>query len=179
MATSTLHVTAAFWLALTLWVSADVRADTRAAQASLYEPGLHWTDDSGRQTSLAEFAGHRTILTMAYATCRRTCSFTLKKLVAMQHEADRRHESLDFVVVSFDPVNDNAAAWRTYRQNHHLDRANWHFLTGDLAHTRRLAQRIGIGDYWTYDEHVMHDVGVVLLDAEGKVEKRLGWHDLS
>ena len=149
-----------------------------ALDTSLYRGG-GWTDDRGRAVDLADYAGRRTALTMAYSTCKRTCSFTLKKLLALQADADRDGVAMEFVIVSYDPANDDAAAWRDYRNRHHLHRDNWHFLTAGSAQTRALAARLGLADYWSYDDHVMHDFAIVLLNREGRIEKRFGWSDQS
>lgn len=171
---------AATLLAVTCIAMPSVFAQERAAPtASPYRGDARWTDDRGREVRLSEFAGHRTVVTMAYSNCRRTCSFTLKKLVALQAEADRSGQPIEIVVVSLDPTLDDAASWREYRLRHHLDRANWHFLTGSESATRDLARWIGLGEYWKYDDHVMHDFGMVLIDTAGRVEKRLGYSDLA
>jgi len=157
---------------------APLAAAADPPDTTLYRGG-GWTDEHGRGVNLADYAGRRTVLTMAYSTCKRTCSFTLKKLLALQADADRDGVRMEFVIVSFDPANDDAAAWRDYRNRHQLHRNNWHFLTGSAAQTRALANRLGLADYWSYDDHVMHDFGIVLLDREGRIEKRLGWADQS
>jgi protein SCO1 len=171
---------AATLLAATLGVAAPAPAQERSTTGTLpFRGESQWTDDRGRVVRLSDFAGRRTILTMAYPNCRRTCSFTLKKLVSLQDEADRNAQPVEIVVVSLDPARDDAQAWRQYRQRHHLSRANWHFLTGGEADTRDLARWIGLGEYWKYDDHVLHDFGMVVIDTAGRVERRLGYADLT
>ena len=63
-----------------------------------------------------------------------------------------------------------------YRKWRGLARRNWAFLTGSADHTRVLASYLGIG-YWFYDNHVLHDFGITLLDSEGISVRKLQWAD--
>ena len=149
------------------------------AASGFWTVATNFTDDRGHPVHPSDFVGRRTVVTMAYAACRRTCSFTLKKLQSMQSQADERHERLEFVIVSFDPERDTPAEWARYRRHHGLERPNWHFLSGTRRSTRELADRIGIGDFWSYDDHVLHDFAAVVVDDQGHVERRLRWKDLA
>ena len=69
--------------------------------------------------------------------------------------------------------HDDAQAWTQYRNTRSLMRANWHFLTGNPADTRRLARLLGF-EYWIMDSHVAHDFKIIVLDASGLIEKEIG-----
>jgi len=131
-----------------------------------------WRDDQGREFLLADLRGQRVILTMAYTSCRQVCPMTLKRLADMQRELDARGEAAQFVIVGYDPKNDESDAWRRYRLARRLTRANWHFLTGAVDDSEALAQRLGFG-LWRYDEHVMHDFRIVIFNANGSVKAAL------
>jgi cytochrome oxidase Cu insertion factor (SCO1/SenC/PrrC family) len=90
--------------------------------------------------------------------------------------------SAEFLVVSYDPGNDDPAAWRRYRADHRLHRDNWHFLSGTPADTERLARVLGF-DFWRDGEHVMHEFRIVALDVDGTQHGvvdsvRGNWRDL-
>ena len=159
-------------LGLTLPTPAAAAAGTAAAP-DLAELPQRWRDDDGRELALARLAGRRVVLTMAYASCHRFCPLTIKSLEAMQRRLDDRGEQAHIVVVGYDPANDDPAAWHQYRRNHHLDRANWHFLTGSRENTERLARALGF-DFWKYDEHVMHGSRALVFDAGGKAQAAIG-----
>lgn len=110
---------------------------------------------------------------MAYASCHRFCPASIDALQRMQQRSDARAEPLTFLIVSYDPANDTPAVWREYRSKRHLDRANWHFLTGSVAATRQLAHQLGF-TFWTYDEHVMHESRAVVFDERGLQQAALG-----
>ena len=91
---------------------------------------------------------------------------TMTRLTEVQRELDVRGTSAEFVIVSYDPDNDDAAAWRRYRASHHLLRDNWHFLSGTPIDTERLARALGF-EFWRDVDHVMHGFRIVALGSDG------------
>jgi protein SCO1/2 len=102
---------------------------------------------------------------------------TLHTLELIQKQHDARGRSVQIVVVSYDPQNDTPEVWAAYRRQRHLDRANWHFLSGDALATAQLARAIGLGDFWAEDRHIVHDFRIVRLDADGRIGRILRWED--
>lgn len=143
---------------------------------SVYDLPYVWVSDSGEHLRLDAWRGSPVVITMAYSSCGRVCVATLHKLEELQTVADSEGRAVQFVVVGYNPLLDTPAAWSNYRRKHKLERTNWHFLTGTPDDTHSLAQTLGI-DYWLYEEHVMHDFRIVLLDRDGRPEKSLGWND--
>ena len=125
-----------------------------------------WVDDHGQPFSLRTLQGHAVVLTMAYATCHRVCPLTMKRLQQLQHDYDRYGASAVFVVIGYDPENDDAIAWRQYREQRHLMRTNWHFLIGTPATVEQTAHLLGFG-FWKMDQHVIHDSRILLFDEQG------------
>lgn len=125
-----------------------------------------WIDDRGQPFDLKTLEGHEVVLTMAYTTCHRVCPTTLRRLQQVQHEYDRRGTRAEFLVIGYDPDNDDAAAWRQYRQSRHLTRSNWHFLVGTRESVEQTARRLGFG-FWRYDQHVVHDSRILYFDERG------------
>jgi protein SCO1/2 len=132
-----------------------------------------WQDDSGKLLSLADLSGRAVVLTMAYANCHRICPMTMAGLTRLQAAMDAKGTHAAFVVVGYDPENENPATWRQYRRSHHLERSNWHFVSGSPADTARLARQLHF-ELWKYDEHVMHDSRVLVFDAHGLLARELG-----
>jgi hypothetical protein len=114
----------------------------------------YWQDDSGKVISLAELSGQRVVLTMAYANCHRICPMTIERLKRMQSTFDARGERAEFVIVGYDPENED-------------------FATGSVADTARLARQLRF-ERWKYDEHVMHDSRVLSFDPHGLLEREVG-----
>jgi cytochrome oxidase Cu insertion factor (SCO1/SenC/PrrC family) len=160
---------------LTLFAGWCPAEDVRGS-VSLQELPQRWHDDRARELEFAGLRGHRVVLTMAYASCHRICPATIDELKRMQRVADARGETVDFVIVGYDPKNDTPAVWHQYRRSRGLNRDNWHFLSGSQTATLQLARQLGF-PFWTYDEHVMHESHAVLFDTSGVQRAVLGSRD--
>jgi cytochrome oxidase Cu insertion factor (SCO1/SenC/PrrC family) len=125
-----------------------------------------WQDDRGATLELPALHAERIFVTMAYTACHRICPLTMATLTEIQRDLDARGVSAEFLVVSYDPVNDDSLAWRQYRLRHGLERGNWHFLSGTPADTERFARLLGF-EFWRDGEHVMHDFRIVALNRDG------------
>jgi protein SCO1/2 len=147
-----------------------------SAAGLLYRLPYQWFDENARPLMLAKFGGKPTVITMSYGACQKICSTTLRRLEELQKLADREGLDINFVVVSLDPKSDTPEAWRDYRKWRGLARPNWSFLSGSADHTSVLASYLGIG-FWVYHDHVVHDFGITLLDAEGNIVRNLKWAD--
>jgi protein SCO1/2 len=141
-------------------------AEDAHAGVSLGELPQTWHDDQARDLTLTGLVGHQVVLTMAYAACHRLCPMTIDDFKRMQSVVDARGETVDFVIIGYDPKNDTPAVWHRYRLSRGLNRDNWHFLTGSQTATRQLARQLGF-PFWIYDEHVMHESRAVIFDTNG------------
>jgi len=146
--------------------AADEPIEPPAAAVRLDRLPPRWRNDHGDLLRLSALHGQRIFVTMAYTSCHRICPMTMMRLDQVQRELDTRGMSAEFIIVSYDPGNDDAAAWRRYRASHGLLRDNWHFLSGTPADTERLARMLGF-EFWRDGEHVMHDFRIVALGGDG------------
>ena len=153
-------------LALPFPSSAGEPVAPAAAAVLLDRLPPRWLDDHGETLRLSALHGQRIFVTMAYTSCHRICPMTMTRLEQVQREVDARGMSAEFIIVSYDPGNDDSAAWRHYRASHGLLRDNWHFLSGTPADTERLARVLGF-EFWRDGEHVMHDFRIVALGGDG------------
>jgi protein SCO1/2 len=140
-------------------------SDTNSA-AMFNSLPVNWRDDRNEQMKLTSLQGRRIFVTMAYATCHRICPLTMARLADVQRGLDERGLSAEFLIFSYDPGNDDAAAWHRYRTSHGLLRDNWHFLIGTQHDTERLAGILGF-EYWQDGDHVMHDFRIVAFSGDG------------
>jgi protein SCO1 len=128
-----------------------------------------WRDDTDNLFDLYALRGRPMVLTMAYATCHRICPTTMLRLQRLQESFDTRQIEAEFVIVGYDPENDDPEAWRRYRRNRHLTRPNWHFLVGSPQQVSRFARVLAF-DFWKADDHVMHDQRILYLDTKGALQ---------
>lgn len=150
-----------------------------AASAQLFSRfgAVHWVDSDGATRTLDDYKGRPVVMTMSYTACRKTCSSSMLVMRKMQEILARQGRDVAFVVVSYDPAHDSPAEWRRYREARRLP-PSWHFLSGDEADTRRLADFLEL-KYWVYDEHVMHEFRIVLFDADGNRKRDILWEQFS
>jgi cytochrome oxidase Cu insertion factor (SCO1/SenC/PrrC family) len=165
------------WLArVTVVAVAAAGAIGAAAARDMLQAAGQWLDDQGQPYHLEALYGAPTVITMAYGACRRVCSTSMRMMEEVQRLADARHLALNFVVIGLDPLADRPEDWAQLRAERHLERPNWHFLTGDEASIRQLARRLGVR-YWRYGEHTLHDLRIVLLSAQAQPLKSIDAFD--
>jgi protein SCO1/2 len=137
-----------------------------SGESTLNRLPSNWRDDQGETLRLQALRGTLIFVTMAYTSCHRICPMTMARLQEVQHDLDARGMSAEFLIVSYDPRNDDSGAWRRYRTRHGLLRGNWHFLNGNLRDTEQLARVLGF-EFWRDGDHVMHDYRIVALGHDG------------
>jgi protein SCO1 len=138
-------------------------------------------DESGKSVRLAEFFGDRpVIVTLAYYHCPMLCPMVLDGVVrslrplSLAFGADFRA-----VTVSIDPnetPEQAAAKKKKIVAEFGRDGAaeNWHFLVGDPAAVRALAEAIGF--HYRYDAasgQFAHAAGLVVATPQGKISRVL------
>jgi cytochrome c oxidase subunit II len=157
----------------------DIRIEQRLdAQVPL---DLTFRDEMGRAVQLHEYGNDKpTILVLAYYNCPMLCTLVLNGLTSSLSEL-RFNVGREFNVltVSIDPREQPAlAAARKEvfikRYGRAGARAGWHFLTGDAANIKQLAQAVGF--HYAYDPttgQFAHAAGIMILTPEGKVARYL------
>ncbi len=144
-----------------VWPTAAWASTTRLAEIASV-----WRDDRGQPFDLRALQGRPVVLTMAYASCHRVCPMTLNRLEQIQRDLDRIGATAEFLVFGYNPDGDDPAAWHQYRETRHLDRGNWHFLTGTRATVEQMARQLGF-KFWRDGDHVMHDSRILYFDQSG------------
>lgn len=142
----------------------------------------------GRTATLREFfaVGKPVILTFAYQSCTTVCSMVLDSVERGIHEVPwTAGQEYQVLTVSLDP-NDDVARARTKRDRllstygRPEAAQGWHFLFGDEATIRRLADAVGFRYF--YDERQQqygHPAAIVFLTPDGKVARYLHGLDFS
>jgi protein SCO1/2 len=140
---------------------------------------LAFRDEQGASVSLRQFFGRRpVILTLVYYQCPMLCTFVLNGVLnsakALSFDMGKDYE---VVTVSIDP----AETWMMAEAKHTMYAGlygrpgaitGWHFLTGDEAAIRRLAETVGFR--YVYDkasEQFAHASGIMVLTPEGRVSR--------
>lgn len=140
-------------------------------------PDLTFRDEAGKSVALGEYLGKRpVILTLVYYQCPMLCTQVLNGLVkSLKVMKEEPGVDFDLLTISIDPKETPALA--TEKKGAYLteyDRAgaaaNWHFLTGDEAAIRSVADSVGFR--YLYDSasgQYAHAAGIMVLTPAGKV----------
>lgn len=140
---------------------------------------LHFRDEQGATVTLRQFFGRRpVILTLVYYQCPMLCTLVLNGVLSsaktMSFDIGREYE---VVTVSIDPTDSalRAEAKRTMYTGLYGRpgaAAGWHFLTGEEAAIRQLADSVGFR--YAYDkasEQYAHASGIIVLTPQGRVSR--------
>jgi len=140
---------------------------------------LAFRDENGQTVRLAQFFGQKpVILTLVYYNCPMLCTQVLNGvesgLKELQTDIGKQFE---VVTVSIDPTESHVLA--KVKQEMYVGMygrpgaaQGWHFLTGDEAQIKQLADSVGFR--YAYDpdsKQFAHASAIMLLTPEGKISR--------
>jgi len=138
-------------------------------------------DESGKTVSLADYAGKKPlVLVMPFYQCPGTCTAMLDGMVrAFGDEKIKFKVGRDFeaITVSINPKETPELAAAKKKEYLNLlgmpgAEKGWHFLTGDEANIRKLADEIGYKyKYNPKTDDYAHASGIVVITPDGHVSR--------
>jgi protein SCO1/2 len=139
---------------------------------------LAFNDESGQLVTLRQYFGKPVILALVYYQCPSLCNMVLNGLVRSVKDLTlTAGQDYDVVAVSFDPRETPEMARakkQTYIKDYNRPGAEkgWHFLTGDEAASKALADSVGFRfAYDTMTNQYAHGSGIMLLTPEGRTAR--------
>lgn len=141
---------------------------------------LEFIDEKGEPVRLGDFFdGTRpVILTLNYFTCPQLCHLTLSGLVQGLHDVEWTiGKEFQIVTVTINPEEtpEHAQSFkRSYAGRYGRDEAKdgWHFLVGEEANIKALAEAIGFG--YRYDEksgEYAHPSSIQFITPDGRISQ--------
>jgi cytochrome oxidase Cu insertion factor (SCO1/SenC/PrrC family) len=147
---------------------ASAVADTPLPGASLYHLAGHWTDQDGREISLAALRGEPVVLAMAYTRCKEMCPMTVLQMQQIEQDwAKKSSRPVHFAFFSFDWVNDTPERLKAYGEARGVEWDHWRFYQGGENAVRELAAALGIGFLREENGDFSHGYAISVLDADG------------
>lgn len=136
-------------------------------------------DEYGREVRLGEyFKGKPVVLALVYYSCPMLCNQILNGMLGSFRQVNFNiGQEYEVVTVSFDARETPelaAAKKQTYLKGYNRKGAEpgWHFLTGDEANIKRLADAVGFHFKWDEKTNQFaHASGIMLLTPEGKLAR--------
>ncbi|MBN8587907.1 MAG: SCO family protein [Rhodothermia bacterium] len=139
-------------------------------------------DEEGKTVKLSSyFKGEKPVLlNFAYHTCPLLCHYVLDGIVAgaksMPWVPGKEYE---IISISIQPTETPELAKR--QKKNYLAKLNkigaekgWHFLTGDEAEIRKVANTVGFRYKWDEkSKQFSHSAAIMLLSGEGKISRYL------
>ncbi len=135
-------------------------------------------DESGKQVTLSQYLGKPVILALVYYQCPSLCNLVLNGVVRSAKLINMTAgQEFDVVAVSFDPRETPEMAREKKKMileqyGHPGSENGWHFLTGQQASSRMLADAVGF--HYAYDSlsnQYAHASGIMILTPEGRVSR--------
>jgi protein SCO1/2 len=133
-----------------------------------------------REVALGSFftPGRPVILNLVYFNCPMLCNVFLDGFVGTLRDLDwTPGNEFEIVTVSIDPADDAAGA--TKKRAHYVERLGrpdaakgWHFLTGDQASVRKLADAVGFSYRYMEDrKEYAHSAGLFVATPGGRISR--------
>lgn len=143
-------------------------AETALTRLSLYHAEGKFTDDQGREFSLAALRGRPVVVAMFFASCGYACPLTVTHLQALQARLPAGAQDTAFLLVSFDTARDTTRTLARYRRDRQLDGA-WILLRGDDDAVRELAALLGVNYKREADGAFAHSNLFTILNRAGEI----------
>lgn len=143
---------------------------------------LPFRDQEGREVSLGTYLnqGKPIILTLNYSSCPMLCHLQLNGLVeALKQLKWTPGKEFEVVTISLDPLETVQRAKQTqakYVEQYERPAvaAGWHFLTGQEANIKAVADSVGFGYRYNPDtKEYLHAAAVMMLSPQGVTARYL------
>lgn len=141
--------------------------------------GLQFRDETGKKVRLADYFGKKpVILNLGYYECPMLCTVVLNGMVEsfqeLKLDVGNQFEVVNVSVAPDETAELAAAKKKTYvkRYGRPQTAEGWHFLTGDEAAIKQLADEAGFR--YVYDpisKQYAHPSGFLVLTPEGRVSR--------
>jgi protein SCO1/2 len=139
---------------------------------------LPFQDESGRTLKFGDLLGKPVILALVYYQCPSLCNMVLDGVVrSVRGLKMTAGDQFDVVAVSFDPRETPEMAAekkQTYIKDYNRpgSEKGWHFLTGEEASSRTLADTVGFRySYDSLSNQYAHASAIMILTPEGRVAR--------
>lgn len=145
------------------------------APAQDLAPEFALIDQAGAPVTLASLRGKTLLIDFIYTHCPGPCPILTGRHAQIQRDlTPELRAKIQFVSISIDPERDTPEVLASYARARGADLASWSFLTGEPETVRDVLKRYGVFAQKSANAgEVDHIVVTLLVDAEGRVAKRL------
>ena len=160
----------AILIASLLCVSSVASAADRLPTDSVLQLTDKYTNQDGKDFTLASRRGHPQVVAMFYTSCRMVCPL----IIDTAHGVDKalspaEQARLRVLFISMDPANDTPAALLSVVKKRKLDPTRWTFARTDEKGVRKVAALLGVRYRRLANGEFNHTSALFLLDADGRI----------
>jgi protein SCO1 len=107
---------------------------------------IKFTDDTGKQLTLADFAGKTVVFTPFMTLCQETCPLATSNMQAVDRSVVKAHQenNVQMVMITIDPARDTVARLHAYRSVAQITQPNWTLLTAAPADLTAMWKSLGV-----------------------------------
>ncbi|HEY5051345.1 MAG TPA: SCO family protein, partial [Acidothermaceae bacterium] len=107
---------------------------------------IQFTDDTGKQLTLAAFTGKDVVFTPFMTLCQETCPLTTGNLQRLDTSVINAHQedNVQMVMITIDPSRDTVARLHAYRAVAQITQPNWTLLTATPADLTQMWKSLGV-----------------------------------
>jgi protein SCO1/2 len=150
------------------------QAPDPALGPSIYDLKMDLEDQNGRAHGLDIHAGHPTLISMFYGSCKAACPLLISDLKRVEAQAlEAGHSELRVLMVSFDPERDTTQVMAGLVADHELDGNNWRLSAPRSGDARSLGAVLNVSFRDVGDGMFQHDSVLILLNSQGQELARL------
>ena len=139
-------------------------------------------DHNNRAVTFPEFVkGKIVVMSYIFTNCPDICPLSTNNMRLIQEQIKKEKiDGVEFVSISFDPLQDSPDVLKKFTEIRNLDLSNWSFLTGEKPVIDSLMRKIGIvaviGDSTVFRDgrkiyYYTHTDRIQLMDAGGGIRK--------
>lgn len=137
-------------------------------------PAFSLSDLNGDVVTQARFDGKIRITSFIFTRCPDICPATTANMVVLQSTLQEQGlfgEDVEFVSITFDPVNDTPEVLQKYAERMGIDQRGWTLLRGEEGEVQELASQYNLSVVQLDDGLFAHSVTSLLL-IDGKQQVR-------
>jgi protein SCO1/2 len=107
---------------------------------------IEFTDDTGKQLTLAAFKGKAVVFTPFMTLCQETCPLTTSNMQLLDKSVIKAHQenNVQMVMITIDPARDTIARLHAYRSVAQITQPNWTLLTAAPADLTTMWKSLGV-----------------------------------
>lgn len=138
--------------------------------ASLYQLGSVWRDQSGREIPLESLRGTPRVISMIFTNCAYACPRITADMQAVSSRLSAAvRDEVRFVLFSMDPERDTPEALTAFAEKMDLPLSHWTLLCSTEDNVQEMAAVLGVKYKRDIYGNFSHSNMITVLDSEGEI----------